>query len=215
MLQGVMKVSDSSGLDPRGALNIAKRLANRWLRKSCRQSINGMDSDDIAQETMLALLRNGSSLEYAHNKARFVVFDAIRDEAGNRRVGQNSVDMQGSHYIDTMQPSRRDSRSVESLIQAILSSERLSRNAKCIAVMRLEGKSNSQIALMLGVSESRVCQMKSECAKELYEFLGEKMPEALAKHLHHRLVSMKENRKRYVRQSQVNCSLSSPKSPSS
>ncbi len=212
-----MERTDSAGEDPRRAWRIAKRVASRWLRKSGCRSINGMDSDDIAQETILALLRNGSSFQYTNNKARFVVFDAIRNEVGNRRVGQRSINMQGSALMDAVQPSRSETQSVEAFIQMILSSDRLSLEAKCIAVMRLQGKSFRQISLMLGVSASRVSQLKFECAKELHEFLGEKMSESLAKHIHDRILYLQEYRKRtkYQRHTQVNRASSPSTSPSS
>lgn len=212
-----MERTDSAGEDPRQAWRIAKRVANQWLRKSCGRSVNGMDSDDIAQETMLALLRNGSSFQYANNKARFIVFDAIRNEVGNRRIGQKSINMQASELLDFVQPYRSDVQGIEAFIETILSSNRLSIETKCIAVMRLQGKTFGQIALMLGMSSARISQLKMERAEELYEFLGEKMPESLAKHIRDRILYLQQYRKRnkYKRHTPVNRASSPSTSPSS
>ena len=166
-----------SELSPAHALHIAAKLARQWFAARGINSLNGLEPEDIAQETILSLLRTGSSFEFVSQKLAFVLIDHQRKALGRNRAVKRKMFFVSDETLDCLERSSdpdvetTSREAMECVLNSLLDDE-----GKLIALLAINGFTKTEIAQRLSCSKSNITRLTQKHALELHNLVGQPCP---------------------------------------
>jgi predicted transcriptional regulator len=161
-----------------------EKLRNRSLITSRRMGIN-QDSEDIAQEVAIRFIQNGKG-QTVQQATIDVIRSVYGSTRGSRMSGVTGV-RRAERFATSLQESRESNlASINPIegarfIDAFLSTSRilLSGSKRAIIILVYQwGFSLEEVADLLGVTESRISQVRSELEERVYKVMAREESDA-------------------------------------
>ena len=150
---------------------MAAALRQCSLNIACRHSLSVDEAEDVAQDTLLRLwqlradIEVGRAMAFALTVARHLSVDVLRRRRTQSINGMSFAAGQASRPDQQLESADND-RWLEGKLKSMPSTEYM-----ILKLRQVEGRTNKEIAAVLGISESSVPTILSRARRPLFEAL--------------------------------------------